>query len=69
MCTCVCVCVSPFEQYKEDLLVGTEIFNSRTPRADLPPEDVVKYLTHILLPLKTHTHTLKSAEPYNPILL
>ena len=55
-CVCVCVCVSPFQQYKEDLLVGAKIFNSGAPRPDLPPQDVVKDLTHILLPLKTQTH-------------
>lgn len=54
---CVCVCVSPFQQYEEDLLVGTEILDSWAPRPDLPPQDVVKDLTHILLPLKTQTHT------------
>lgn len=49
--------VSPFQQYKEDLLVGTEVFNSGAPRPNLPPQDVVKDLTHVLLPLETHTIT------------
>lgn len=40
----------------------TEIFNSGAPCPDLPSQDVVKDLTHVLLPLKTHkgiknTHT------------
>lgn len=50
------VFVSPFQQYKEDLLVGTEVFDSGAPRPNLPPQDVVKDLTHILLPLETNTN-------------
>lgn len=49
-----CVFISPFQQYEEDLLVGAEIFNSGAPRPNLPPEDVVEDLTHVLLPLETH---------------
>lgn len=48
------VCGSPFQQYKKDLLVGAEVFDGGASRPNLPPQDVVKDLTHILLPLKTH---------------
>lgn len=44
---------SPSQQNEEDLLVGAEVFNCGAPRPDLPPQDVVKDLANIFLPLKT----------------
>lgn len=37
--------------------MGTEVFNSGAPRPDLPPQDVVKDLTHVLLPLEANTNS------------
>jgi len=44
--------------------VGAEVLDSGAPRPDLPPQDVVKDLTHVLLPLegnRVQTESFNSA--------
>lgn len=49
--------LSPFKQYEEHLLMGAEIFHCGAAGADLPTQDVVKDLTHVLFTLRTHLQT------------
>lgn len=55
---------SPFQQNEEDFLVGAEVLDCGAPRPDLPPQDVVKDVTNILFPLKTHR---RESEALNPV--
>lgn len=45
--------LSPFEQDEEHFLMGAEIFHCGAAGANLPAQDVVEDLTHVLLPLHT----------------
>lgn len=47
----ICVCVLPFKQHKEDILLGAEVLHRGCPSANLTPEDIVEDLSHVLLAL------------------
>lgn len=48
--------VLPFEQDEEHFLMGAKVFNCGAASANLPAQDVVEDLTHVLLTLHTPKH-------------
>lgn len=51
---CLCVCVSPFKQHEEYILLSAQVFNSGCPCADLTPQNIIKDLCHVFLALNTN---------------
>lgn len=59
---------SPLQEDEEDLLVGAEVFHGGAPRPDLPPQDVVEDLAHVLLPLQSGGWSMKTQSSQKPTI-